>query len=66
MRTELRVLRAKHNVTQQEVAKRTGVSVTTFNLIENGTRRGSHEFWVRLQREFNLNDGEVWRLQNNI
>lgn len=66
MRTELKVLRARKGVTQQEVAKRTGVSVTTFNLIENGSRRGSHEFWVRLQREFNLSDGEVWKLQQKI
>lgn len=66
MRTELRVLRAKHNVTQQEVAKRTGVSITTYNLIENGIRRGSVEFWLRLQKEFKLEDGEVWKLQRNI
>lgn len=66
MRTELRVLRAKHNVTQQEVAKRTGVSITTYHLIENGVRRGSHDFWVKLQKEFKLEDGEVWKLQRNI
>lgn len=65
MRTELKVLRAKHNVTQKEMANRTGVSVATYSLIENGIRRGSHKFWLKLQNEFNLADGEVWKLQQN-
>ena len=62
----LKIWRMKQRITQQEMANKTGVSLSTYNLIENGSRRGSHEFWVRVQREFNLTDGEVWRLQNNI
>ena len=60
---KLKIWRMKQRVTQQEMAERTGVSLSTYNLIENGTRRGSHEFWLNLQREFYLDDGEVWRLQ---
>lgn len=63
---KLKLWRMKQRITQQEVAKRTGVSLSTYNLIENGARRGSHEFWLRLQREFNLTDGDVWKFQQNL
>ena len=66
MRHELKVFRVKQNLTQQEMAEKTGVSVTTYNLIENGNRRGSQEFWLNLQNIFNLEDGQVWTLQKNI
>lgn len=65
MRTELKVLRVKNQLTQKELADKVGVSLTTYNLIENGSRRGSVKFWQTLQQEFNLEDGEVWKLQQN-
>ena len=63
MRNELKVLRVRHGLTQQQMAEKTGVGITTYNLIEQGKRRGSQEFWLKLQKEFNLKDGEVWQLQ---
>ena len=66
MRVELRVLRAKTNQTQQSIAARTGISVATYNLIENGKRRGSIKFWQMLQKEFGLTDAEIWKAQQNI
>ena len=65
MRLELKVFRFKNNLTQQQVAEKTGVSVSTYNLIENGSRRGSQTFWLTLQKEFNLDDGYIWQLQSN-
>lgn len=65
-RTELKVLRVRNNLTQLQIAKKLGVSKSTYNLIENGNRRGSAEFWLRLQSEFNLKDSEVWQIQNRI
>lgn len=65
MRLELKVFRFKQKLNQKEIAEKLGVSITTYNLIENGNRRGSQEFWLKLQSEFNLDDGEVWRLQTN-
>lgn len=64
MRNELKVLRVRHGLKQQEVAEKLGVSVATYCLVENGKRRGSQEFWLGLQTLFNLEDGEVWKLQN--
>lgn len=63
MRNELKVLRVRNGLTQQQIAEKLSVSVSTYNLIEQGKRRGSQEFWLKLQKEFNLKDGEVWQLQ---
>lgn len=66
MRHELKVFRVMQNLTQDEMAAKTGVSRTTYNLIENGSRRGSQAFWLTLQETFKLEDGQVWNLQKNI
>lgn len=66
MRQELKIFRVKQNLTQKEMADKTGVSLSTYNLIENGRIRGSQEFWVTLQNEFNLEGGKVWSLQIDV
>jgi len=65
-RHHLKVFRVTHNLTQQQLADKLGVSVSTYNLIENGTRRGSEKFWEKLQKDFNLDGGKVWELQRLI
>ncbi len=65
MRTELKVLRVKYNLTQQKVAAHLGVSVSTYNLIENGKRNGNKSFWQGVQTLFKLEDGQVWQLMQN-
>lgn len=64
MRTELKLLRVKHHLTQPEMAKVCGTSLSTYNLIEQGKRRGSAEFWLTLQEKFNLDGETVWKMQN--
>ena len=66
MRHNLKVFRVTHNLTQQQLADKLGVSVSTYNLIENGSRRGSQKLWETLQKEFNLDGGKVWELQRII
>ena len=63
-RNELKVLRVRNGLTQPVIAEKLGVSLSTYNLIEQGKRRGSAEFWLKLQSEFNLTHSEVWKLQN--
>lgn len=63
MRTELKVLRIKHNLTQVEIAQKLGVSKSTYNLVEQGKRNGSKKFWLAVQNLFELGDAEVWKLQ---
>lgn len=65
MRHELKVFRVTKNLTQQEMAKKTGVSRATYSQIENGKSRGSQEFWLTLQETFKLEDGKVWSFQIN-
>ena len=63
-RHKLKLLRVKHDLTQEQIAKKLGCSVTTYNLVENGKRRGTEDFWKALKQLFNLEGGEVWELQN--
>ena len=65
MRTGLKILRIKQHLTQAEVATKLGVSYSTYNLIEQGKRKGSTEFWQRIQTVFNLSDAEMWQLYAN-
>lgn len=61
---ELIILRIKHGLTQIEMAKICGVSVGTYNMIENGKRRGSKAVWQQIQEYFNLDGEQMWKLQN--
>ena len=65
MRTGLKILRVKQHLTQAEVAAKLGVSFATYNLVEQGKRKGSEEFWLKLQAAFNLTDAEMWKLYTN-
>ena len=61
---ELIKLRVDHDLTQTDMAKICGVSGGTYNLIENGKRRGSKEVWQRIQKHFKLGGEQMWKLQN--
>lgn len=65
MRQELKIFRIKQRLTQKELAAVLGVSVPTYNLIEQGKRRGSQDFWLKLQNTYKLEDATVWQLQKN-
>lgn len=57
-------LRVDYDLTQTDMAKICGVSIGTYNLIENGKRRGSKEVWQQIQKHFNLGGEQMWKLQN--
>lgn len=61
---ELIKLRVDYDLTQEDLAKICGVSLATYNLVENGKRRGSKKFWQALQEYFNLDGERMWKLQN--
>ena len=61
MRTEkMKILRITHNMTQSDVAEKIGISLSLYNLIENGKRVGSIETWKKIQKLFSLSDKEMW------
>lgn len=62
-RNRLKALRALHSLTQDEMAARCGVSRAVYGLIEQGKRKGSTEFWVKLKSEFCLTAEEAWRIE---
>ena len=58
----LREIRRDKGKTQQEVADMIGISITSYNLIEQGRKIGRIETWKKLQLLFNINDIDMWNL----
>ena len=66
MRTEkMKILRINHHMNQSDVAKKIGISLSAYNLIENGKRVGTIETWVKIQKLFSLSDKEMWSLMKD-
>lgn len=65
-RRNLIIFRAKHGLNQQEMARRIGVSRSTYSEIENAKRNCSPSFLVKLQEAFNVPDEEMWALMKVI
>lgn len=63
-RTELKVLRIKHKMTQKDVAQKLGISIAAYSFIESGKRNGSIETWSKLQKIYNLTGEETWNLMH--
>ena len=61
-RLNLRILRVRNNLTQEEMAKITGVNRMTYVFIENGERMGKMQFWLMLQKKFDIPDEEMFVL----
>lgn len=59
--TEVRFLKGR--LTQQEVADKLGITLTSYALIEKGHRHGSFKTWLKIQKLFNLTDAECWVIQ---
>lgn len=60
-RRNLKVLRAKHGLTQREMAERIGCARSIYGEVENGTRNCSVDFLAKLQRAFAIPDAEIWK-----
>ena len=63
MRTNLKVFRVSNHMTQEEIAKKLGVSRAVFSNIERGHSDASGDFWDKLQNVFSVPDEEMWALQ---
>lgn len=59
----LRDIRYQNNeLSQEEMAKRIGITKSAYCNIERGQRFGSVKTWLKIQSLFKLTDAEVWRL----
>ena len=59
MRKVLKMLRAKYDYTQREMAMRLGVSRTTYCNIENGRSKGTMTFWLGVIIAFPESENDV-------
>lgn len=60
--TYLKLLRKSHCLTQDELAKKLGISQTYYSQVENGQRRPSISLWQKLHKLFNISDYIMWQL----
>ena len=65
-RRNLIIFRAKQGLNQQEMARRIGVSRSTYSEIEKAKRNCSQSFLVKLQEAFNIPDEEMWSLMKIV
>lgn len=65
MRLNLKAFRTKKNLNQEQFSSLLNVSRVTYSAIETGERRGSENFWQRLQTVFNVPDADMWELTLN-
>lgn len=52
MRKNLKLLRVEHDLTQDQMASRLGVSRTAYINVELGKSKGSIDFWLKIKKEF--------------
>lgn len=65
MRTNLKVLRVKNHLSQEEAAEKLAVTRATYSSVEGGTRAGSQKFWRKVQETFDVPDADMWPLMKN-
>lgn len=63
MRLNLKIFRISHDLTQEEMAEKIGVSRMTYSNVESGRRGGQLDvFWNNLQKAFNVPDSEMYNI----
>lgn len=60
--TYLKLLRKSRCLTQDELAKKLGISQSYYSQVENGQRRPSISLWQKLHKLFNISDYIMWQL----
>ena len=65
MRMNLKLLRIKKCLTQEEVSAALGYKEAYYGHVERGSQRGSAVFWNRLQNFFGLTELEIKELKKN-
>jgi len=64
MKTRIRVLRAEHELTQEELARRVGVRRETISFLEKGHYNPSLRLACRIARTFRLPVEEVFSFED--
>ena len=61
----LKMLRLKNGLSQEEMARKLGMSRQNYGLIETGKAPGNIRFWSKVQQEFNISGADMWELISN-
>lgn len=59
-RTNLKLLRVKSKLSQEQMAEKIGCTRATYSAIECGSRNGRDTFWQDFQKAFDIPDQELW------
>lgn len=62
IRMNLKLFRVERKLSQQDMADMLDVPRQTYAMVERGQRRGSDEFWEKLQTVFSVPDADMWKL----
>lgn len=61
----LQFYREKANLTQEQLARKVGISISMIQSIEAGRRKGSIETVVRISKALNVTTDELLRVNKN-
>ena len=58
----LKVFRAAHDLSQQEMADKLGIARSTYSMVERGERQAGMKIWNRFMEKFGLTPDEIYEL----
>ena len=61
-RTNLKIFRIRQDMTQDDMARRVGCNRSFYSAVEGGRSNPSVEFFMELQKAFNVPDEKMWEL----
>lgn len=65
MRTNLKVFRVRHQLTQEQLSANVGVDRSTYASIESGKSDGRLAFWQSLQEKYAVAPADLMELMKN-
>lgn len=65
MQYTFKEFRENLNLTQIEMSKSINYSLAYIKKIEAGERKGSIDFWKKIQNVYNVKNDDIWRLIKN-
>lgn len=65
MQYKFKEFRENLGLTQLEMSKSINYSVAYIKKIEAGERKGSIDFWKQIQKVYNVDNSNIWRLIRN-
>lgn len=65
MQSKFKEFRENLGITQLEMSRSVNYSLAYIKKIEAGERKGSIDFWKKLQKVYNVDNNKIWGLMKN-